>query len=456
MSMTRELDVIVFGATGDTGVVGCCCLFFQGRKLGITRWAPAARNLGKLQKDVLDRFQGMEPGPDGLEPSASVQADAGDYESLVAMCARTKCVIACAGPFTEYGEGVVRACVEVGTNYVDITGEMPWVEKMKRRYGEKAVQRGVSIVSLAGYDSVPPDLATFLAAKALEKDGEQLQRFEAFVGGAGGALPSGTLNTVLNGVEDGKRRALNVVTFGLLGIKAQKSSDHPRSSRSPEAKGSTFVPIEEKDILKRNLFWSMMPAYSPLAGQFCLPHFMAPVNVNSVHHTAAKEGYGGIEYRERLGGLPRGPLSLYGLIPTLIGVGTACMLFVLAPLPGFSSLALKLRDHFNTPLQQRVRDKVFDHFSSTGKTYVHGYGLSKSGRKNVNVRMSSSYDPGLGFTMLSACTVAAQLVRRSDSTEAATPGFNSAVVALGGEALAAALRDGGVEFDVSVQVSSRR
>lgn len=40
------------------------------------------------------------------------------------------------------GEGVLRACVEAGTDYCDITGEVPWVNKMKKKYGaaaEKAV-----------------------------------------------------------------------------------------------------------------------------------------------------------------------------------------------------------------------------------------------------------------------------------------------------------------------------
>jgi short subunit dehydrogenase-like uncharacterized protein len=61
---------------------------------------------------------------------------------------------------------VVRACVESGTNYVDVTGEIPWVEKMQGKYGEEAEKKGVSILNCSGYDSVPPDLATFLAAKA--------------------------------------------------------------------------------------------------------------------------------------------------------------------------------------------------------------------------------------------------------------------------------------------------
>merc|ERR1719329_1924297 len=125
------------------------------------------------------------------------------------------------------------------------------------------------------------------------------------------------------------------------------------------------------------------------------------------------------------------------------------ILGLLVALPGFSMAALKLRTLINTPLQQRTRDCAFNSFSSTGKTYVHGYGVSKTGQK-VSVKMQSAYDPGLGYTMLSACTVGAQLVKRTGTDKEAKSGYNSAVVSLGGEELADALRAAGVRVEVSV------
>jgi len=358
----------------------------------------------------------------------------------------------------------VRACVEAGTDYVDVTGEMPWVDKMQRRYGAEAEKKGVSILNCAGYDSIPPDLTTNLAAKALEKEGEELARFEAFVGGAGGAMPTGTLNTVLSGVDLGKQKALSALTFGLLGSKPASSkkkelgnseeSSELLKKKELEAKASPFVPASELSNLNKNLTWSMCPGYSSLGGQFCLPHFMAPINVNAVHHTAAKEGYGGLVYRERLAGLPKGALSLFGLLPTLIGAFGSLVLVLLMALPGFSTCALKLMEKFNTPLTKKVRESAFDSYASTGKTFVHGFGLSKNGRK-VTVKMHSKYDAGLGFTMLSSCTCAAQLAQRAGTSKKAKVGFNSPVVALGGEALADALRASGVTLEVSVAASSR-
>jgi short subunit dehydrogenase-like uncharacterized protein len=456
--MARDLDVVVFGATGDTGVVGCCYLFFQGKKLGITSWAPAARNIGKLQSDVLDRLENADPNLDGLRPAAPISADASDYEALVKMCKRTKCVLACAGPFSLYGEGVVRACVEAGTNYVDVTGEMDWVEKMQRKYSNEAESKGISVVSCAGYDSIPPDLTAYLAAKAFEKGGQHLQRFEAFVGGGGGALPTGTLNTVLEGISAGKQHFLRSISCGVCcrrsasnGKKAPKNTPL-LSAQETERK---LVPVTEQSMLKKNLFWTMCPGYSQLAQQFCIPHFMAPINIYNVHRTAVSEGYGGLEYRERMAGLPRGTLSAWGLVPVFISVIATLLLGLFAALPGFAAMARNLRDRYNTPLQQRVRDLVFNGYSSTGKTYVHGYGVSARGHR-VNVKMHSKYDPGLGFTMLAACTVAAEIVKRADTPSRARSGFHTAVTALGGDALADALRGAGVSIDIGSLITSKR
>lgn len=402
------------------------------------------------RQELLDRFKGVDPGADGLPPSPAIRADSGDYESLLAMCARAKCVVACAGPFSEYGEGVVRACVETKTDYVDITGEIPWVEDMYRKYSAEAERNGVSIVSLAGYDSVPPDLTTYLAAKAVETTKDRLARFEAFVGSSGGALPTGTVNTVMNKVDEGKNRVLHLLSFGLLGSAPNKDSEPMTSTNSKKVDDAGgFVPRSVQASCSSNLFWSLVPGYSSLAGQFCVPHFMAPANTPTVHHTAERRGYGGIVYRERLGGLPRGLLSLYGLIPMLMSVGVMALLCILALLPYHSVIVKRLRDRYNTPLVQRVRRKAFDGFQSTGKTYVHGYGVSERGVP-VKVTLSAAYDAGLGFTMLSACTVASELVKRFGTTSA-TAGCCSAVEALGGESLAGALKGQGVQLRVLVE-----
>ena len=123
-----KLDVVVFGATGDTGRLCCHYLFNNGQKLGIKSWAPAARNLEKLQRLVPSVLSADTQLPEhGVRASQPIQADANDYDAILKMAQQAKVVVTCAGPFQWYGENVVKACVEAGCDYVDITGETPWV-----------------------------------------------------------------------------------------------------------------------------------------------------------------------------------------------------------------------------------------------------------------------------------------------------------------------------------------
>lgn len=445
--MARDLDCVVFGATGDTGLIGSALLYFQSKKLGITSWAPAARNLEKLKKDVLDRLP-SDAGPDGVKYSEPIQADSGDYEALLKMAKRTKLVIACAGPFGLYGEGVVKACVEAGTHYVDITGEVPWVEKMERKYGEEAEKKGIFLVSMAGYDSVPPDLTTWLAAKALKDAGCGVGRVTAFVGGGGGAMPSGTIDTMCEGISAAKRTWLRIATLGMLGQttkKAIKSDNDSAVARSTKP----YVPKSEQANLFWNNIWTMLPGYSINTNCFVIPHFMAPININVVHRTAALEGYGGLLYRERMGTpWPSGPLSLYGLVPLLCVLSCLPFFGLFVCLPYATKMILKFRDTVNPALRDAVRKAIFNKFSPTGATTCRTLGRSKDGKTTALVELKSQYDSGLGFTMLSACTVASQLLKKQKASKEKA-GFHTAVTGVGGQNLADALTAMGCELKVT-------
>ena len=118
MATTRPLDAVIFGATGDTGSAAVRLLYHQAASVGVETWAPAARNLQKLQADVLDPLRAAAEG--GERWTELIQADVDDLESLIKMCEKTKVVIACAGPYEHYGEAVIAACIRGGSHYVDV------------------------------------------------------------------------------------------------------------------------------------------------------------------------------------------------------------------------------------------------------------------------------------------------------------------------------------------------
>jgi short subunit dehydrogenase-like uncharacterized protein len=102
-------------------------------------------------------------------------------------------VIHCAGPFTRYGEPVVRAAVETGTHYLDITGEQRYMQRLYDRYDEAARAAEVAVIPGAGFDYVPGDLACRLAARDLEPAREVVVGYWA----EGVGVSRGSLHSVL-------------------------------------------------------------------------------------------------------------------------------------------------------------------------------------------------------------------------------------------------------------------
>jgi saccharopine dehydrogenase (NAD+, L-glutamate forming) len=152
----RPYDLIVFGATGFTG--GMTAEYLVAHAPPELRWAIAGRSQSKLDA-VKARLLAL--GADTAARAAkigTVVAALDDEASLIAMAASTRVLLTTVGPFIDYGEPVVRACVSQGTDYVDSTGEPHFVQMLLQRYDEDAKARGVRLVSSCGFDSIPADL----------------------------------------------------------------------------------------------------------------------------------------------------------------------------------------------------------------------------------------------------------------------------------------------------------
>ena len=176
--MDKDLDIVVYGATGFTGKL---CVKYLTENAKDLKWAIAGRDRTKLSQ-VAIRF------------SSKIErliADGDDEEALDSITKRTKVVISTAGPFHRYSSKLVASCVKNSTHYVDITGETFWIKEMIDKHHSEAVLKGVRIIPSCGYDSLPSDLGVFFAAKILQKP---IKRVESFHTGQGGAS-GGTIET---------------------------------------------------------------------------------------------------------------------------------------------------------------------------------------------------------------------------------------------------------------------
>lgn len=185
MSTSREFDIIVYGASGYTGRLVAEYLNNQYGDDSSIRWAIAGRNAEKLAS-VRNEMALPEDTP-------LLTADAADPASIINMAKRARVIITTVGPYSLYGEPVVAACAETGTDYVDLCGEPLWMRQMIEKYETKAMESGARIVFSCGFDSIPSDLGVLLLQdKAKETFGAALPRVKGRVRKMVGTFSGGT------------------------------------------------------------------------------------------------------------------------------------------------------------------------------------------------------------------------------------------------------------------------
>ena len=186
MSNNREIGIIVFGATGYTGRLICEYLNNQYGVGGEVSWAMAGRSQQKLEQ-VRDEM--------GISIDVPlIVVDASDTSSIDAMAARTKVVLTTVGPYQLYGSDLVRACVQAGTDYVDLCGEPAWMHEMIAAHGDAAKASAARIVFSCGFDSIPFDLGVlFLQQTAQQQLQAPVNRIKGRVRAMQGKMSGGTL-----------------------------------------------------------------------------------------------------------------------------------------------------------------------------------------------------------------------------------------------------------------------
>ena len=254
--MEKNLDIVVYGATGFTGKL--CAKYLSENSVDLN-WAIAGRNKEKLEE---------------LKKELSLDVDifiaeSNDEKALDNITKNTKVVLSTAGPFHRYSSNLVKSCVKNSSDYVDITGEFFWIREMIDLHHEEASSKGVRIIPACGYDSIPSDLGTSFFSSTKIK--EPIKRIESFHAGQGG-VSGGTTET----------------GFSMGDLKLGKKMNdpfvlNPEKSVSNEQK---LLSSDSVGIKKNNLIESWTG-----------PFIMAVSNTRVVRRSAAllelnQEGYG--------------------------------------------------------------------------------------------------------------------------------------------------------------------
>ena len=209
---------IIYGANGYTGII----LAKEAEKKGLK---PILAGRSKQMISSIAEDLGFEYVIFDLTDDHKVQDELENFNLI----------LNAAGPFKYTSEPIVRACLKTGTNYLDITGEIPVFEQ-NFTYHEQAKAQDIAIISGVGFDVVPTDcIAKYVSEKVSNP-------IELEIGIVGIGSPSrGTLKTMVEYLSNGRLIRRNGELLRNTGFKGSRSIQFRDKER-------TLVPVSWGDL----------------------------------------------------------------------------------------------------------------------------------------------------------------------------------------------------------------
>ena len=359
--MTKpSFDLIVYGATSFVGQILTRYLVEHVGVNKTVNWAIAGRSASKL--DALKTSLGT--AGDDL---TVIIADADNADALAHMAKSTRVIATTVGPYALYGEALVKACAENGTDYCDLCGEAYWIKRMIVKYADAAKQSGARIVSCCGFDSIPSDLGVhFLQQHGQQRFGRYFNSIKLAVNAMKGGASGGTLASMIEAVKAAKSDP-----------KLRKDMNNP------------YILCPEIPDLRHPQVSIKGPAYDADFQRWSAPFIMEAINARVVLRSNMLLGmaYGyDFLYREQMitGKGFKGRLSAIGLTA---GLGLFAVTVIINPLRAF--------------MQRYVLPKPGE--GPSPEAQLAGYfDLSLLGKnedgKTLKVRVTGDRDPGYGCT----------------------------------------------------------
>ncbi|MEU6084138.1 saccharopine dehydrogenase NADP-binding domain-containing protein [Streptomyces sp. NPDC047108] len=302
MRVQRTYDIVLFGATGFTGRLTAA--YLARNAPDDCRWALAGRSPDKLER-TRERLAETDPRWAALP---LLTADAGDPASLRRIAADTRVVATTVGPYTHHGEGLVAACAEAGTDYVDLCGEPEFVDRMYLRYDTRARETGARLVHACGFDSVPHDLGVRFTVEQLPEDVPL--RIDGYVR-TNATFSGGTLASVLTALS-------RPVDMRRTARERERSEPWPGAAEGRTVRTGPAIPRGARGM-------TVLPRRSREAGVWALP--LPGIDAQIVGRSAAALDRYGPDFRYRhQAAVKRLPVAVGGM-------ATVGAVFALAQVP---------------------------------------------------------------------------------------------------------------------------
>ena len=260
-STTRDLDLIVYGATGFVGTLVAEYL---------AEHAPAGMAIGLAGRSRMKLEQVRAKIP-GATDWPIIVADADDPKALGAMVQQTRVVLTTVGPYARHGMPLVGESARAGTHYADLTGELLFIRDSIDAFHEVAQGTGARIIHSAGFDSVPSDMGVLALHRIVQKNsdgvlGATVNGVMSLRGGISGGTAASMMDHLAQVRDDPERARIVADPYAFSPDRAVE----PDPGDGPDFSGLEF----DNDL-----------------DSWLSPFVMAPVNSRTVRRTNALTGY---------------------------------------------------------------------------------------------------------------------------------------------------------------------
>lgn len=418
----RKYDIVLYGATSFVGQLVAAYLqkFLaedsakkdnankdQDSQQDSVSWAIAGRNEEKLNQVKQD-----------LDNSdlAIIIADSEDPETLEKMSAQCKVIISTVGPYIKYGEPLIKACAENGTDYVDLTGEVLFIKDILDKYKQTAEESGARIVNSCGFDSLPSDLGVLFTQNCAQQQyGEYCDTINMRVKAAKGGVSGGTVGSMATIFEQvAKDKSL------------RKKLNNPYILNDDEN-----TPDTKQSSIK-------VPQWDPKNERWLAPFIMESINSRIVHRSNQLRGYEygrDFKYNEAVwfpAGL-KGRVMSYAVTAGIVGFASGMM---------FKPSRDLLNDHIlpksgDGPSKSKRDNGYFD---------IRFFGYTNKNHQ-LTTKVTGDKDPGYGSTCQMLAQSALCLLQDVDKGEVGG-GFWTPAAAMGELLIERLQQHAGIEFSL--------
>lgn len=404
----RKYGIVLYGATSFVGQLVAAYLqkfLVEDDSSNEVSWAIAGRNQQKLEQ--VKKQVGNSELP-------LIIADSEDADSLNEMAAQAQVIISTVGPHLKYGEPLIKACAENGTDYVDLTGEALFIKDMLDKYQQTAKDSGARIVNSCGFDSLPSDLGVLFTQNCAQKaHGEYCDTINMRVKAAKGGLSGGTVSsmaTIFEEIAKDKSLRKQLANPYILNDDAKRPN------------------VRQENV--------SLPQWDADNERWVAPFIMASINTRIVHRSNQLRDYQygrDFKYDEAIwlpAGL-KGRLMSYGMTAGIAGFA-ASMMFKPS------------RDLLNEHVLPKPGDGPSKSEQENGYFDIRFFGYTNKNHQ-VLTKVTGDKDPGYGST----CQMLAQsalCLLQDISKEQVAGGFWTPAAAMGETLIERLQNHAGLEF----------